>query len=142
MGLGVPGRRSKQCDIGGNVAWRLVASDGADEDVDHGQVLASFDEAFRFRQEDPERGVVGLREPQLGAVYAVLGHWASRRSQPATVVMPTGTGKTETMVALLVAGRVERLLVIVPSDALRDQIAIKFERLGLLKGLGVVAGSA
>ncbi|MFC6083689.1 DEAD/DEAH box helicase [Sphaerisporangium aureirubrum] len=106
------------------------------------QVLASFDEAFRFRQEDLQRGVAGLREPQLGAVHAVLGHWASRRSQPATVVMPTGTGKTETMVALLVAGRVERLLVIVPSDALRDQIADKFEGLGLLQDLGIVAESA
>ncbi|MEU4827115.1 DEAD/DEAH box helicase family protein [Actinomadura sp. NPDC023710] len=119
-----------------------MAPDTTAERVDASQVLASFDEAFRFRQEDSQRGVVGLREAQLGAVHAVLGHWASRRPQPATVVMPTGTGKTETMVALLVAGRVERLLVIVPSDALRDQIAKKFERLGLLQDFGVVAESA
>lgn len=140
--MDLPGRRSKHCDIGGNIAWRLVAPDGVAEGVDPAQVLTSFDEAFRFRQEDLQRGVAGLREPQLGAVHAVLGHWASRRFQPATVVMPTGTGKTETMVALLVAGRVGRLLVIVPSDALRDQIANKFEGLGLLQDFGIVVGSA
>ena len=56
--------------------------------------------------------------------------------------MPTGTGKTETMLALLVAARLERLLVVVPSTALRSQIAAKFETLGVLQGLGVVGSSA
>jgi superfamily II DNA or RNA helicase len=37
--------------------------------------------------------------------------------------MPTGTGKTETMLALLVAARPSRLLVLVPSDALREQVS-------------------
>jgi hypothetical protein len=62
--------------------------------------------------------------------------------QPVTVVMPTGTGKTDTMVGLLVAARVPRLLVIVPSDALRTQISGKFETLGVLQEFGVVAASA
>lgn len=57
---------------------------------------------------------------------------------PATVVMPTGTGKTDTMVAALVAARIPRLLVLVPSDALRDQLAWKFERLGVLPTLDLV----
>lgn len=52
--------------------------------------------------------------------------------------MPTGTGKTETMLALLVAARPTRLLVLVPSDALRDQVAGKFESLGVLQELGIV----
>jgi hypothetical protein len=56
--------------------------------------------------------------------------------------MPTGTGKTETMLALLVAGRPERLLVLVPSDALREQIASKFETLGILQELGIVRHTA
>lgn len=137
-----PSDRLRHCDIEGNIAWRLVAPNEVNDPVDPAQVHASFEEAFRFRQEDLQRGVAGLREPQLGAVHAVLGHWASRRPEPATVVMPTGTGKTETMVALLVAGSVERLLVIVPSDALRDQVAKKFEGLGLLQDFGVVTGSA
>ncbi len=61
---------------------------------------------------------------------------------PATVVMPTGTGKTETMLALLVAARPERLLVLVPSDSLREQVATKFETLGVLQELGIVSASA
>jgi hypothetical protein len=61
---------------------------------------------------------------------------------PATVVMPTGTGKTETMLALLVAARPSRLLVLVPSDALRDQVASKFETLGVLQELGIVSSDA
>jgi hypothetical protein len=36
------------------------------------------------------------------------------------------------MVARLIAANIERLLVVVPTDALRDQIVAKFERLGVL----------
>jgi superfamily II DNA or RNA helicase len=75
-------------------------------------------------------------------MHAVLGHWTTNSGTPATVVMPTGTGKTETMLALLVAGRPERLLVLVPSDALRDQVASKFETLGVLQERGIVASQA
>lgn len=79
----------------------------------------------------------GLRPPQVGAVYAALAHWRVSRD-PATVVMPTGTGKTETMLALLVSQRLERLLVVVPNDALRTQLADKFLTLGLLETLGTL----
>ncbi|MGL5734070.1 MAG: DEAD/DEAH box helicase family protein, partial [Beijerinckiaceae bacterium] len=40
----------------------------------------------------------GLRPPQMGAIHAVKAHWVVS-DKPATVVMPTGTGKTETMLA-------------------------------------------
>jgi superfamily II DNA or RNA helicase len=56
--------------------------------------------------------------------------------------MPTGTGKTETMLALLVATRPTRLLVVVPATALRDQIANKFETLGILQQERIVAATA
>lgn len=56
--------------------------------------------------------------------------------------MPSGTGKTETMLALLVAARPKRVLVVVPSDALRTQVANKFESLGVLQELGIVSNSA
>ena len=46
--------------------------------------------------------------------------------EPMTVVMPTGTGKTETMLAVFAADP-KRTLVMVPSDALRQQIAAKFQ---------------
>ena len=52
--------------------------------------------------------------------------------------MPTGTGKTETMLSLLIAAQCERLIVTVPSDSLRGQLSQKFCTLGLLKAFGIV----
>jgi len=81
----------------------------------------------------------GLRPPQLGAAYGVLSHWTVR-DDVCTVVMPTGTGKTETMLALYAHERLQRLLVVVPTDALRDQLGDKFARFGVLKRAGVIGG--
>lgn len=92
----------------------------------------SWRDAFNFAEEDSQTGKVGLRKPQLGALHAIHAHW-STSSESATVVMPTGTGKTETMLAVLTSLCCERVLVVVPTDALRSQIADKFETLGLLK---------
>lgn len=58
------------------------------------------------------------------------------------IVMPTGTGKTETMLAVLTCQRLERLLVVVPTDALRDQISRKFVSLGILKHAAVLGAAA
>ena len=69
------------------------------------------------RSHRPPQGSAHL---SCGAVHSVLGYWTTKSPVPATVVMPTGTGKTETMLALLVAARLPRLLVLVPSDVLRD----------------------
>ncbi|MFE0116783.1 DEAD/DEAH box helicase [[Kitasatospora] papulosa] len=102
-------------------------------------VVESYREAIGFRPHGEPRS---LRRPQIGALHAVMGHWASGLSDPGIVVMPTGTGKTETMLALLVAARMERLLVLVPSAALRDQIAGKFETLGILQEKEIVASTA
>jgi superfamily II DNA or RNA helicase len=105
-------------------------------------VLRSLPGSLAFIEEDLEGGKGGLRTPQLGAVHAVLGYWTTDPTDPGTVVMPTGTGKTETMVGLFASGRIERLLVLVPSDVLRAQLASKFESFGVLKQLGVIAAGA
>ena len=47
--------------------------------------------------------------------------------------MPTGTGKTEVMLSVLVSAQCSKILVLVPTDALRSQIAEKFLTLGVLK---------
>jgi superfamily II DNA or RNA helicase len=94
--------------------------------------LASWRHAFQFAEGDPDGGVAGLRRPQVGALHAIHAHW-STSDETATVVMPTGTGKTETMLAVLTSAPCERVLVVVPTDALRSQLADKFETLGLLK---------
>ena len=79
----------------------------------------------------------GLRPPQVGAVHACLGHWMMS-NDIATVVMPTGTGKTDTMITLMCHEAPKRLLVVVPNDALRSQISDSFGHLGVLKRCGVV----
>ena len=93
---------------------------------------ASWLHAFAYKREDRENNILGLRPPQIGAIYAVQAHWTVN-TDIATVVLPTGVGKTETMLSLLVAERCQRLLVVVPTDALRTQIADKFITFGLLK---------
>lgn len=100
-------------------------------------VRESWLDRFNFRPERWHDGQVvesGLRPPQIGALHAILAHWTVSE-QPATIVMPTGTGKTETMLALLVSQRLPRLLVIVPTSPLREQIADKFITLGLQFGI-------
>ena len=84
----------------------------------------------------------GCGPPQVGAFHAIGAHWSLYR-HPATVVMPTGTGKTETMLATL-AGFIRRgpLLVTVPSAILRDQTAGKLRTFGLLRKLGVLTDDA
>jgi superfamily II DNA or RNA helicase len=104
----------------------------AEYDRNVAEVRQSWIDAFAYKREDVERNVEGLRPPQLGAIYAVQAHWTINRD-PATVVLPTGVGKTETMLSLLVAERCDRLMVVVPTDALRTQISEKFLSLGLLK---------
>ncbi|MDX1000808.1 DEAD/DEAH box helicase [Sinorhizobium medicae] len=121
---------------------------GAIEIQDFATVLADINESWRGAFTYSEERVVGdivvqsgLRKPQIGAIHAALGHWTAS-TLPATIVMPTGTGKTETMLALLVVAQVERLLVVVPSDALRTQISEKFLSLGVLKDCGCLATDA
>lgn len=107
-------------------------------------VIDSWRGEFHFKSERREREELvenGLRPPQLGAVHATLAHWCVTR-EPGTIVMPTGTGKTETMLALLAAERLDRLLVVVPTDALREQTTSKFLSFGLLKTFGVVGKEA
>ncbi len=108
-------------------------------------VTSSWQEAFHLREgRSADNGVSakpGLRRPQIGALHAALAH-ATRSTEPATIVMPTGTGKTETMLAFNAHQRFERLLVVVPTDALREQIAGKFETFGVLRQQECLAASA
>ncbi|MBF6314066.1 DEAD/DEAH box helicase family protein [Nocardia farcinica] len=97
-------------------------------------VRDSFDGAIGFTSHSRP----SLRRPQIGALHSIVGYQSSGLTEPGIVVMPTGTGKTETMLAWLVAQRPERVLVVVPSSALRDQIASKFETLGILQQEAIV----
>ncbi|HDR4709775.1 TPA: DEAD/DEAH box helicase family protein [Bacillus paranthracis] len=83
---------------------------------------------------------VGLRAPQFGALCAMRSHWTVSNSA-ATIVMPTGTGKTETMLATIVTERISKTLIVVPSDLLRSQIYEKAKGFGILYSIGMLDNS-
>jgi superfamily II DNA or RNA helicase len=101
-------------------------------------IFLSWSQKFSYKSEVRDSSgnllITGLRPPQIGGLHAIGAHW-SLHSQPATIVMPTGTGKTEMMLATLIAFNTGRILVIVPSKVLREQTAKKFITLGLLRQL-------
>jgi superfamily II DNA or RNA helicase len=98
-------------------------------------VLSSWAPGINYRRE--AAGQPGLRIPQIGALHAIASHW-TLNTHPGIIVMPTGTGKTEVMVAATVAARGSTVLVVVPSDALRSQTAAKFETFGVLQSIGTL----
>ena len=99
------------------------------------EIVQSWHGLFKFKKES--EGQKGLRSPQIGALHALMAH-IEDGEKTAIVVMPTGTGKTETMLAFMVANLCQKVFVIVPSDALRTQTYKKFKSLGLLRKLGII----
>jgi superfamily II DNA or RNA helicase len=80
----------------------------------------------------------GLRIPQFGALSAIRAHWATSNS-PATIVLPTGTGKSETMYATIISERISTTLIIVPSNLLREQIFEGASHFGILPNLKMIS---
>jgi superfamily II DNA or RNA helicase len=121
-----------------SLAWDTFGELATYADVPE-KVLSAWTNKFDFRTENEAAGLPGLRTPQIGALHAISAHFAvGTEFDAATVVLPTGTGKTETMLATLVYRQLPRALVLVPSDALRSQIAKKFITLGILPEAEVV----
>lgn len=85
----------------------------------------------------PEENL-GFRKPQLAAIHSSLAHLLIDPKSTATVVMPTGTGKTDTTAAIIIGGKFTRTLVIVPSDALRTQTAEKLRSLSTLRKIKAI----
>lgn len=101
------------------------------------EIIYSWNNDFNFIEEDLSKNQLGLREPQIAALYSILSH-IKISDEIGTVVMPTGTGKTETMLATLIANKCKKVLITVPSEALKNQIFNKLYSLGLLKHFGIV----
>jgi superfamily II DNA or RNA helicase len=144
----LPAEPVEECDAS-SAAWlkhvllparrQLVGADSLAQ-----RAQKSWHGRFHYVDEDSAAsGTVALRRPQLGALHAIHAHWSVSRGV-ATIVMPTGTGKTETMLATLTSARCPRVLVLVPTDALRRQVAEKFLTLGVLKldGNAILEASA
>src|SRR6185369_8627018 len=101
------------------------------------EISKSWADQFSFIEENTSLNRLGLRQPQIGALHAIASHWSVTES-PAIIVMPTGTGKTEVMLSTLVLGSCEKVLILVPSKPLRDQIFNKAVNFGCLTDIGVV----
>ncbi len=126
-------------DIDAETSFRWIEHPALGREDTPDEIVRAWANQFIFREDRPEINQTGLRAPQLGALHAISAYFSTRQStEPATVVLPTGTGKTETMLAGMVYRQAPKLLVIVPSRALREQIANKFLTLGVLPQLGVV----
>lgn len=97
------------------------------------------DHNLNFAVEGPANGFTGFRKPQRAAAFAVFSHLDSDPGVPAIVVMPTGTGKTDTIYALIIAGRFRRTLMTVPSNALRTQIGDRLASLQRLRAINPVS---
>lgn len=122
--------------ISKNIITQKIENDVSDF-LNCTDITKSWKNGLTLKQEDINNEEAGLRNPQIGAIYSILSHW-TYSNEVGTVVMPTGTGKTETMLSVLIMSQVNKLLIIVPTDPLRKQISEKFINLGLLDTLGLL----
>ncbi|MDH5821717.1 DEAD/DEAH box helicase family protein [Luteimonas sp. RD2P54] len=83
----------------------------------------------------------GFRLPQVGALHAISAHWTVKTTH-AKVVLPTGTGKTDVLIAATLLKLAKRALVLVPTDPLRTQMISSFAKLGRLRDIGGVPETA
>lgn len=91
---------------------------------------------------EPESGD-GLRDCQLGAVWALKSYKTNGSNDVASLIsMPTGAGKTATMMATCFELGLEKILIVVPSIILRRQISKQFKELQILKNLGCLNSDA
>lgn len=97
------------------------------DEISFSDIVKSWDGNIDYEKMDKI-----LRKPQVGALYAIKSHFTVC-NDAVTVVMPTGTGKTETMLAYIVSEKIEKTLVIVPKILLKNQTYEKFKTLGLIK---------
>ncbi|MAT05545.1 MAG: hypothetical protein CL424_10940 [Acidimicrobiaceae bacterium] len=123
--------------LGRNELWWLGEGPGAHGEAPLAPATVEASLRGRFRFSSATDDGPGLRAPQLGALHAILASQSLVERGPITIVLPTGTGKTETMLASF-CHQPKRTLVVVPSDALRLQIAGKFATLGVLPSVDAV----
>lgn len=94
--------------------------------------------SWEFRSKRATLEEEGLRLPQFGALTAIQSFWTVN-NDVATIVMPTGTGKTETMIATIVEEKIKHTVIVVPSNLLRQQTVQKVCQFGVLAEIGVIS---
>jgi superfamily II DNA or RNA helicase len=78
-----------------------------------------------------------FRKAQLGALFSLAGHLQTAK-EPVQAVLPTGVGKTAVICALPFMVETRRVLVVVPTTLLRDQIADELSTFRTLASLGAI----
>jgi superfamily II DNA or RNA helicase len=78
------------------------------------------------------------RNPQIGALTAVVAQWTLDATDRILVSMPTGSGKTAVETALPYLATAHRVLVVVPSVELRNQLAGAFLYEDVLREIGAL----
>lgn len=97
----------------------------------------SYSQLQIFNQQN---GQQGLYKNQIGAIGSALAHF-STKDEPALIAMPTGTGKTAVMVILSYLLKANKVLVVTPSQLVREQIANYFRLPKILIDKGVIPSS-
>jgi superfamily II DNA or RNA helicase len=109
--------------------------------VEARSVIQSIGDKQRLKTEivDDDDNIVekGLRPPQIGSIYAILSNWAIS-NDILTVVLPTGTGKSEAILGTIITAKITRSLIIVPSDGLREQFSKNCRNWGILRIIDIV----
>ncbi len=121
--------------VGQNKISKCINSEGGS--YSKNEIVTSWKESY-FERVSREEGEIGLRLPQFAALSAIRAHWAISNS-PATIVMPTGTGKSETMFTTIISERIPATLIIVPSNLLRNQIFEGVRNFGILPNLDMIS---
>lgn len=119
----------------GNKLSRCTDSEGRKFSTE--EILDSWRLSYQERV-SRSKDEIGLRVPQFGALSAIRAHWAISNS-PATIVLPTGTGKSETMYATIISERIASTLIIVPSNLLREQIYEGASHFGILPKIDMIS---
>lgn len=121
--------------IGNNILYYHKNSEDKMDTCD--QIVNSWENSINYTIENFSKKQKGLRKAQLGAIFAIRAHWTVN-NKTATIVMPTGTGKTETMITTIVAEQLKKVFILVPSDLLRKQTVEICAKLGILKEINVI----
>lgn len=99
--------------------------------------ISSSFELNEIRKEFDVNKIFNLRKGQAEAFFAMLS--SVENDSRKILVLPTGTGKTDLMIALFCFGIFKgRLLIVVPSDGLRTQLAERFANVGCLREKGIL----
>lgn len=87
---------------------------------------------------DEDGQIKSFRKNQIGAIGAIQSHFSVNPKATGIITMPTGSGKSAVILAAPFILAAKRVLIIVPSNLLRDQIADQFTDLGPLKRVGAI----